>query len=71
VDQRLCAARISVKGLAMTSPNEAYWSRRAFVETKTAIQCDDPHIAAIHVDLATRCVRQFLQERERGQGKTG
>jgi hypothetical protein len=52
----------------MTSQNEAYWSRRAFSETKTAIQSDDPHVAAIHVDLATRCVRQFLQERERSEG---
>jgi hypothetical protein len=55
----------------MISQNEAYWSRRAFFETKTAIQSDDPHIAAIHVDLATRCVRQFLQERERGRSRSG
>jgi hypothetical protein len=52
----------------MASQSEDYWSRRAFSETKTALKCDDPKIAAIHVDLATRCVRQILNERERGGG---
>lgn len=53
----------------MASQSEEYWSRRAFSETKTALSCDDPRIAAIHVDLATRCVRQIVNEREGGTGK--
>lgn len=47
------------------SPDENYWNRRALIETRAALRCDDPHIAALHVDLATRCVRNALAERER------
>jgi hypothetical protein len=47
------------------SPGEEYWSRRAVAETRVALGCNDPHIASLHVDLATRCVRQALVERER------
>jgi hypothetical protein len=51
------------------STSEQYWNRRALVETKAALRCDDPHIAALHVDLATRCVRQALAERDKnGRG---
>lgn len=44
---------------------EQYWNRRALVETRAALQSDDPHVAALHVDLATKCVRNALAERER------
>lgn len=47
------------------SPGEEYWNRRAVAETRAALGCNDPHIAALHVDIATRCVRQALAERER------
>ncbi|MGI8704279.1 MAG: hypothetical protein ACR2JJ_00500 [Sphingomicrobium sp.] len=47
------------------STTEDYWNRRALAETKAALGCDDAHVASIHVDLATRCVRQCLLERER------
>lgn len=46
------------------STSEDYWNRRALAETKAALSCDDAHIAALHVDIATRCVRQALAERE-------
>ena len=45
------------------SPSEEYWNQRALAETKAALGCDDPHIASLHVDLATRCVRKVLDER--------
>lgn len=51
------------------SPGEEYWNRRAVAETRHALGCNDPRIAALHVDLATRCVRQALLERERSDGK--
>ena len=47
------------------TPSEKYWNRRAFAETKAALGCEDARIAALHVDMATRCVRQVLAERER------
>lgn len=47
------------------TPSEQYWNRRALDETKAALNCDDPHVASLHVDLATKCVRQILQVRER------
>ena len=49
------------------SPGEQYWNRRAVAETRAALTCNDPHIAALHVDIATRCVRQALAERERSE----
>lgn len=49
----------------MVTPGEEYWNRRAVAETRAALTCNDPHIAALHVDIATRCVRQALAERER------
>lgn len=49
------------------TPAEQYWNRRALAETKAALRCDDPHVASLHVDLATRCVRKALFERERGE----
>jgi hypothetical protein len=45
--------------------DEQYWSERTLAETKAALNCDDPRIAALHVDLATRCLRKALAERER------
>lgn len=47
------------------STTEDYWNRRALAETKAALRCDDARVASLHVDLATRCVRQSLIERER------
>ena len=47
------------------TPSEQYWNRRALDETKAALNCNDPHVASLHVDLATKCVRQILQVRER------
>lgn len=49
------------------SPTEDYWNRRALAETKAALRCDDARVASLHVDLATRCVRQSLMERERAE----
>ena len=49
------------------TPSEEYWNRRALTETRAALTCNDPHIAALHVDIATRCVRQALLEREQSQ----
>lgn len=45
--------------------NEHYWHRRALGETTAALRSDDPHVAALHVELATKCVRNALAERER------
>ena len=45
--------------------NEHYWHDRALRETTAALRSDDPHVAALHVELATRCVRNALAERER------
>lgn len=44
---------------------EHYWHRRALGETTAALRSDDPHVAALHVELATHCVRNALAERER------
>ena len=46
------------------SSSEKYWHSRALAETKSALGSDDPHIASLHVDLATRCVRKVLEQRE-------
>ena len=52
-------------GRSMTlSSSEKYWHSRALAETKAALDSDDPHIASLHVDLATRCVRKVLEQRE-------
>ena len=48
---------------------EEYWHRRALQETKAALGSDDPQVAALHVDLATRCVRQVLTVREQGEAE--
>jgi len=47
------------------SPDESYWNERALRETRAALRSDDPRVAALHVDLATRCVRNAIAERER------
>ena len=36
---------------------ENYWHERVRAETRAALACDDPRIAAIHVELATRCLQ--------------
>jgi hypothetical protein len=41
-----------------TSDNPSYWHRRAIAETQAALASADAHIAAIHVELATRCLRK-------------
>ena len=56
----------------MTAPtNEQYWSKRARAETMAALACDYPHLASLHVDLATRCVRKAIHERQRIDKKPG
>lgn len=47
---------------AQVSP-AGYWSSRARAETIAALRCDDPHIAALHVELATNCVRKMIESR--------
>ena len=47
----------------MTS-DEEYWNQRTFAEMKAALSCDDPRIASLHVDFATRYLRKALAERE-------
>lgn len=54
-------------GAASVTEVEEYWNGRAVAETRAALTCDDPRIAALHVDLATRCVRKIIEERERRQ----
>lgn len=46
------------------SPDESYWNKRALTETRAALRSDDPKVAALHVDLATRCVRNAIAERD-------
>lgn len=41
----------------------AYWHQRVRAETRAALACDDPRIAALHVELATRCLRMAGCER--------
>lgn len=38
-----------------------YWHERVRAEAKAALDCDDPRIAAIHVELATHCLRMAKQ----------
>lgn len=38
----------------------AYWRRRVHAETRAALASRDPKVAAIHVELATRCLRMIL-----------
>ena len=49
--------------------SEAYWNRRALEEMKAALKSDDAHVAAVHVDLATRCVRNAVMERDQGSAE--
>lgn len=36
----------------------AYWHARVIEETEAALACDDPLLAAIHVELATHCLKR-------------
>ena len=35
----------------------SYWHERVRAETRAALACEDPRIAALHVELATRCLK--------------
>lgn len=43
--------------------HSGYWHARVLAETEAALACDDPHTAAIHVELATHCLKRAQQER--------
>lgn len=53
----------------LVTPNEKYWNNRTVAETKAALQSDDPYIASLHVDLATRCLRKALSEGDLSEAK--
>jgi len=47
---------------------ERYWNGRTLAETKAALASFDAHVAAVHVELATRCLRKALAAMEPGAG---
>ena len=53
------------------TPDEEYWNNRTVAETKAALQSEDPRIASLHVDLATKCLRKALSEREQSETRKG
>jgi hypothetical protein len=40
-----------------------YWRARVLAETNAALSCEDARTAAIHVELATRCLRMAQRDR--------
>lgn len=48
----------------------SYWHARVFEETDAALASDDPLVAAIHVELATHCLKLAQQEKSAGAPAT-
>lgn len=42
---------------ALAGDHTTYWHERVRAETRAALACDDAHIAALHVEMATHCLR--------------
>ena len=53
---------MSSSGSPSMGPNASYWHQRGREEADAAIASEDPRIAAIHVELATRCLLMARQE---------
>ena len=48
--------------LLLIGDRAAYWHQRGRAEAEAALACDDPRLAAIHVELATRCLKMAREE---------
>lgn len=46
---------------APAAQESGYWRDRVFAETRAALACKDARSAALHVELATRCLRMAQQ----------
>jgi hypothetical protein len=45
----------------------SYWQERGRSEARTALACGDPHLAALHVELATRCLKMAQRKLTAGE----
>lgn len=52
---------MSSSGSRSVGPDTSYWHQRGREEAHAALASDDPRIAAIHVELATHCLRMARQ----------
>ena len=56
-------------GSPSASRDASYWHQRVREEAEAALACEDARIAAIHVELATHCLRMARQQAPSAQSE--